>query len=127
MPARCSLRVRSVIGMPGSPNTVSMPLSFSASMTRLKPSVSSTGCGCGGADWAGAVFCSLAVTASITFLHFAKRGQCGFQSETYTDPVFLLADQARAARPLVLRAEHHHRRLGGVGIRRDTVVEQELR
>ena len=34
------MRVRSVIGMPGSPKIVSMPLSLSASMTRWKPSVS---------------------------------------------------------------------------------------
>src|SRR5437870_4525164 len=107
-PLRCSLRVRSVIGMPGSPNTVSMPFSFSASITRLKPSVSSTGCGCGAAEAAGAVFCScVAVTVSI--------------------PMSLLSDQARAARPLVFRAEHHHGRLGGVRVCGDAVVEQELR
>jgi hypothetical protein len=40
MPAACSLRVRSVIGIPGRPKIVSRPLSFSASMTRLKPSIS---------------------------------------------------------------------------------------
>jgi hypothetical protein len=39
-PARCSLRVRSVIGMPGSPKIVSMPFSLRASMTSAKPSVS---------------------------------------------------------------------------------------
>ena len=39
-PARCSLRVRSVIGMPGRPKIVSMPFSLRASMTSWKPSVS---------------------------------------------------------------------------------------
>ena len=33
MPAACSLRVRSVIGMPGRPKIVSMPFSLRASMT----------------------------------------------------------------------------------------------
>ncbi len=42
-PARCSLRVRSVIGMPGKPKIVSMPFSLRASMTSWKPSVS---CAC---------------------------------------------------------------------------------
>ncbi len=32
-PAACNLRVRSVMGMPGRPKIVSMPLSLSASMT----------------------------------------------------------------------------------------------
>ena len=41
-PSACIFRVRSVIGMPGSPNTVSMPFSFSASMTSWKPSIVSS-------------------------------------------------------------------------------------
>src|SRR5256885_505122 len=93
--------------MPGSPKIVSRPLSFSASMTRLNPSVSSTGCGCGVADAAGAVFCSwVALSVSIS--------------------MSLLSDQARAARPLVFGAQHHHRRLRGVRIGGDAVVEQEF-
>ena len=41
-PSACILRVRSVIGIPGRPKTVSMPFSFSASMTRWKPSIVSS-------------------------------------------------------------------------------------
>src|SRR5678810_766618 len=37
------------------------------------------------------------------------------------------SDQTGAACPLVLGAEHHHRRLGRVRIRGDAVIEQELR
>ena len=33
MPCACNLRVRSVIGMPGNPKIVSMPLSLRAAMT----------------------------------------------------------------------------------------------
>src|SRR5712671_6492357 len=40
MPAACNLRVRSVMGMPGSPKIVSMPFSLRASITSAKPSVS---------------------------------------------------------------------------------------
>ena len=47
-------RVRSVIGMPGRPKIVSMPLSFSASMTSVKPSVScAAACGVVGAGGRG--------------------------------------------------------------------------
>ena len=35
-PSAWSMRVRSVIGMPGRPKTVSMPFSFSASMTQVE-------------------------------------------------------------------------------------------
>ena len=34
MPSACAMRVRSVMGIPGSPKIVSMPFSLSASMTR---------------------------------------------------------------------------------------------
>src|SRR4030088_3460196 len=43
MPAACTLRVRAVMGIPGRPKMVSMPLSLRASMTSEKPSVSGDG------------------------------------------------------------------------------------
>src|SRR5689334_7366105 len=110
--------------MPGRPKIVSMPFSFSASITRLKPSISSAGCacGCGAADAAPVSLSFVLVTTSITSSSRAGR----WPRRSLSVRVPLLADQARAARPLVLRAEHHHGRLGGVRIRRDAVVEQEL-
>src|SRR6188768_1084388 len=62
-PEAWSLRVRSVIGMPGSPKIVSMPFSFSASMTSWKPSVVSCGCAAGAA--AGAVADSVTVAMDV--------------------------------------------------------------
>src|SRR3954469_17631316 len=58
MPAPWIIRVRSVIGMPGRPKTVTMPFIFSASITRWKPSMVSWGAAAGapaGADVAGGV------------------------------------------------------------------------
>src|SRR5687768_5538387 len=79
-PSACSMRVRSVIGIPGNPNTVSMPFSLSASITRWKPSIVSCACGAPAAVAGCAVGWVAAGGVTVAMVEFlrgiAPRRQC---------------------------------------------------